>query len=153
LSIATSSSWPIHQLDVKNAFLHDTLYETVYCAQPSGFVDPAWPSHVCKLNKSLYGLKQVPRTWFLRFQAFFLSIGYHASKADSSLFILHTPTSTSYILLYVDGIILTASSTSLLQSVIAKLHSEITLKDLSPLTHFLGIHVQPTSSGLFLSQE
>jgi hypothetical protein len=50
LSIATAASWPIHQLDVKNALLHGNLSETVYCAQPSGFVDPAHPSHVCKLN-------------------------------------------------------------------------------------------------------
>jgi histone deacetylase 1/2 len=153
LSIATSSNWPIHQLDVKNAFLHGNLSETVYCAQPSGFVDASKPSHVCKLNKSLYGLKQAPRTWFLRFQAFLSSIGYHASKADSSLFILHTPTATSYILLYVDDIILTASSTTLLNLVISKLHSEFAMKDLGPLSHFLGIHVTPTPSGLFLSQE
>jgi hypothetical protein len=69
---------------------------------------------VCKLNKSLYGLKQAPCTWFVRFKTFLLSIGFHASKVDSSLFILHTPTTTSYILLYVDDIILTACSTSLL---------------------------------------
>lgn len=68
LSITTSSSWPIHQLDVKNAFLHDNLSETVYCAQPSGFIDPSKHNHVCKLNKSLYGLKQAPRTWFIRFK-------------------------------------------------------------------------------------
>jgi hypothetical protein len=153
LSIATSSSWPIHQLDVKNAFLYGNLTETVYCAQPSGFVDPSKPSHVCKLNKCLYGLKQAPRTWFLRFKAFLLSIGYQASKADSSLFILHTPTTTSYILLYVDDIILTASSTTLLNSVIAKLNKEFAMKDLGPLSHFLGIHVTPTPTGLFLCQE
>jgi hypothetical protein len=153
LSIATSSSWPIHQLDVKNAFLHGNLSETVYCAQPSGFVDPSKPNHVYKLNKSLYGLKQAPRTWFLRFKSFLLSIGFHASKADSSLFIFHTPTATAYILLYVDDIILTASSTSLLQHIIANLRHEFAMTDLGPLSHFLGIHVTPTSSGIFLSQE
>lgn len=57
-SIATSSSWPIHQLDVKNAFLHGILSETVYCTQPSEFSDPLHPSHVCKLKKSLYGLNK-----------------------------------------------------------------------------------------------
>jgi hypothetical protein len=125
----------------------------VYCAQPSGFVDPSKPNHVCKLNKSLYVLKQAPRTWFLRFRDFLLSIGYHASLADSSLFILHTPTATSYILLYVDDIILTSSNATLLNSVIAKLRSEFAMTDLGPSSHFLGIHVTPTLSGLFLSQE
>jgi hypothetical protein len=57
LSLAVSSSCPIHQLDVKNAFLHGTLSETVYCSQPSGFEATTSPQHVCRLNKSLYGLK------------------------------------------------------------------------------------------------
>ena len=50
LSLAVSSSWPIHQLDVKNAFLHGTLNETVYCQQPSGFEGPSSPNYVCLLN-------------------------------------------------------------------------------------------------------
>ena len=61
LSLALSRSWPVHQLDVKNAFLHGTLSETVYCSQPAGFVDSSRPDMVCRLNKSLYGLKQAPR--------------------------------------------------------------------------------------------
>jgi hypothetical protein len=61
LSLAVSCSWPVHQLDVKNMFLHDTLSETIYCNQPTGFVDPAQSDHVCHLNKSLYGLKQTLR--------------------------------------------------------------------------------------------
>lgn len=64
LSLAISRSWPIHQLDIKNAFLHGLLDETVYSQQPSGFVDHMHPSHVCQLSKSLYGLKQAPRAWF-----------------------------------------------------------------------------------------
>jgi len=54
LSLPISSDWPIHQLDVKNAFLHGTLNETVYCQQPLGFVDPARPKYVCKLNKACW---------------------------------------------------------------------------------------------------
>jgi hypothetical protein len=57
LSIASMHSWPIHQLDVKNAFLHGHLRETIYCDQPSGFLDSSHPAHVCRLQKSLYGLK------------------------------------------------------------------------------------------------
>jgi hypothetical protein len=53
LSLALSRDWPVYQLDVKNAFLHGTLSKTVYCTQPSGFVNPAHPDHVCRLNKSL----------------------------------------------------------------------------------------------------
>ena len=60
LSIVVAHDWPVHQLDINNAFLYGTPAETVYCAQPSGFVDVSQPKNVCRLNKSLYGLKQVP---------------------------------------------------------------------------------------------
>jgi hypothetical protein len=59
LTLAVSRGWLVHQLDIKNAFLHVTLSETIYCSQPIGFVDPAHPQLVCWLNKSLYSLKQV----------------------------------------------------------------------------------------------
>jgi hypothetical protein len=61
LSLTLSRSWLVHQLDVKNAFLHGTLTETVYCSQQAGFVDSSCPDMVYRLNKSLYGLKQAPR--------------------------------------------------------------------------------------------
>jgi hypothetical protein len=56
--------------------------------QPTCFVDPALPTHVCRLHKSLYGLKQAMRAWYTRLSNFFLSIGFCASKVDTSLFIL-----------------------------------------------------------------
>src|ERR1044072_9891663 len=57
LSLAVLHGWQLHQLDVKNAFLHGHLIETVYMEQPPGFVDPRFPTHVCRLNKALYGLR------------------------------------------------------------------------------------------------
>ncbi|GJZ63686.1 ribonuclease H-like domain-containing protein [Tanacetum coccineum] len=67
LSLALSQNWPIHQLDVKNAFLNDDIFETVYMYQPPGFIDARFPHHVCRLQRFLYGLKQAPRAWFQRF--------------------------------------------------------------------------------------
>jgi hypothetical protein len=75
LALATSFNWPINQLDVKNAFLHGNLQETVYCQQPSGFIDANCPNHVCHLNKSLYGHKQAPRTWFTQFTSYLVALG------------------------------------------------------------------------------
>ena len=114
LSLALSRRWPIHQLDVKNAFLHGTLSEAVYCAQSVGFEDTAHPDYVCRLNRSLYGLKQAPRVWYSRFAAYLLSLGFVEAKSDTSLFVYRRGTDTIYLLLYVDDIVLTASSSALL---------------------------------------
>ena len=142
LHLATSRKWPVHQLDVKNAFLHGELQELVYAEQPRGFIDDTRPEHVCRLVKSLYGLKQAPRAWFQRFHAFVRSIGFTATGSDSSLFVMHRGTDMAYLLLYVDDIVLTASSTMLLQSIIESLHRAFAMKDLGPLHFFLGIQVQ-----------
>lgn len=152
LSLAVSSSWPIHQLDVKNAFLHGSLAETVYCRQPLGFANSSFPDHVCLLQKSLYGLKQAPRAWFQRFASFLHTIGFVPSRSDSSLFVFHSSSHTAYLLLYVDDIVLTASSDSFLHHIISSLHKEFSMTDLGSLHHFLGVTVSRSSSGLFLSQ-
>lgn len=108
LSIALSSGWQIRQLDVKNAFLHGRLTEVVFFHQPTGFVDSARPDHVCGLNRALYGLKQAPRAWYHRFATFITAFGFTCSKSDTSLFILHGTLGMTYLLLYVDDIILAA---------------------------------------------
>jgi hypothetical protein len=149
LSLALSRSWPIHQLDVKNAFLHGTLMETVYCSQPTGFVDPAHLNLVCLLHKLLYDLKQAPRAWYSRFASYLLSIGFAEAKSDTSLFLFHQGSKTVYLLLYVDDIVLTASSSEL-QCTISALQKEFAMKDLGPLHHFLGITVEQRDSGMFL---
>jgi hypothetical protein len=152
LAIATSRDWPVQQLDVNNAFLQGNLRERVYCQQPAGFVDADRPDAVCLLNKSLYGLKQAPRAWYERFATFLCSIGFVASKSDTSLFVLRRGADTAYLLLYVDDVVLTASSTVLLRRLIDSMLAEFSMKDLGPLQFFLGISVVRTASGFFLSQ-
>jgi hypothetical protein len=75
LTTTVSRDWPIQQLNVKNVFLHGTLYETVFCSQPTGFADPAHPDLICRLRKSLYGLKQAPRAWYSRFATYLTTLG------------------------------------------------------------------------------
>ncbi|WVZ93585.1 hypothetical protein U9M48_039553 [Paspalum notatum var. saurae] len=152
LSLALSRSWPVHQLDVKNAFLHGTLTETIYCSQPAGFVDPTRPDMVCRLNKSLYGLKQAPRAWYSRFATFLVTLGFIEAKSDTSLFVYRHGDEMAYLLLYVDDIVLTASSQPLLQRIITSLQQEFAMKDLGVLHHFLGVTVEPRPSGLLPHQ-
>jgi hypothetical protein len=97
------------------------LTETVYCSQPTGFVNPARPDLVCRLNKSLYGHKQMPRAWYNHFATFLLSLGFVEARSDTSLFLYHQGTNVMYLLLYVDDIVFTASSSALLHRTITAL--------------------------------
>jgi hypothetical protein len=89
LATAVSRTWPIQQLDVKNIFLHGTLFETVFYCQPTGFTDPAHPDLVYHLHKSLYGLKQAPPAWYSRFAIFLTTLGFLEAKSDTLLFIYY----------------------------------------------------------------
>jgi hypothetical protein len=97
LTVAASKQWPVHQLDVKNAFLHSHLMERVYCQQPAGFLDASRPDDVCLLTKSLYGLKQAPRAWYQRFAGHLRSLGFSATTSDTSLFVYRQGTATAYL--------------------------------------------------------
>ena len=151
LSLAVSYDWFVHQLDVSNDFLHGTFKEDVYMIQPPGFVDPTKPHHVCKLNRSLYGLKQAPRAWYEAFYKALLSLGFASSCSDTSLFI-KTDSNITFILVYVDDIIITGSSSSVCQSIIGQLQTMFPVKDLGDLHYFLGIEVHRSDKGLFLNQ-
>jgi hypothetical protein len=152
LTTVVSHDWPIQQLDVKNVFLHDTHSETVFCCHPTGLVDPAHPDLVCHLRKSLYGLKQAPRACYSQFATYLTTLGFIKAKSDTSLFIFHRSSDMIYLLLYVDDIIMTASSMELLCRTISALQRKFTMKDLRPLHHFLDIIVERRPDGLFLRQ-
>lgn len=96
---------------MRNAFLHGHLKETVYMEQPPGFINPKLSSYVCKLNKSLYELKQAPRTWFDCLYHALIKLGFRNSKADHSLFILHHESSIVLLLVYVDDVIVIGNNT------------------------------------------
>jgi hypothetical protein len=152
LTIAVHFDWPIRQLDVSNAFLHGSLEEEVFMEQPHGFVSKEFPNHVCHLKKSLYGLKQAPRAWFTKLSTTLLHLGFQESKVDYSLFTFHTSTIHLFLLIYVDDIIVTGNSTTTITNLILCLKQEFAMKDLGPLSFFLGIHVHRTADGLHLSQ-
>jgi hypothetical protein len=119
--------------------------------QPMRFVDLVMPTYVCRLHKSLYGLKQALRAWYKRLSDFLLSVGFRASMVDTSLFILNVNHDICYLLVYVDDILLTGSNSTLIQRLVILLSSEFKLQDLGNAHYFLGIEVTPTCMGLMLS--
>jgi hypothetical protein len=138
---------------VQNAFLHGTLEEEVYMRQPSGYEDKSRPHHVCKLDKALYGLKQASRAWHAKFTSKLIKLGFHASKADMSLFIYDNQGVTMFLLVYVDDIIVTSSSPATVDALLRDLQSDFALKDIGNFHYFLGIQVKKQGSGIVLSQE
>ena len=152
LHLAVTYGWALRQLDVNNAFLQGTLVEDVFMQQPQGFHDPQFPQHVCKLQKAIYGLHQAPRTWYTELQNLFLSIGFIISKFDNSLFIRRQKKFTMFLLVHVDDIIITGTSSQQVQQFITTLAHRFSLKDLGPLAYFLGVEAIHTSYDLFLSQ-
>jgi hypothetical protein len=101
LALASIHGWYFHQLDVNNAFLHGGLNETVYMRVPQGVTSPK-PGQVCKLLKSLYGLKQASRQWFEKLTQFLFTQGFSKATSDDTLFTKSTPTSFSVLLVYVE---------------------------------------------------
>ncbi|KAL2230632.1 UNVERIFIED_CONTAM: Retrovirus-related Pol polyprotein from transposon RE2 [Sesamum indicum] len=151
LSLATSKSWPLLQLDVNNAFLHSHLEEDVYMEPPAGLLDVI-PGQVCKLQNSLYGLKQASRQWNLELTTQLLAFGFRQSSHEHCLFIKRSASEFTVLLVYVDDIILTGSSEHALQSIKDHLHRLFTIKDLGPAKYFLGLEIARSSHGLHVSQ-
>ncbi|KAJ9686998.1 hypothetical protein PVL29_015735 [Vitis rotundifolia] len=153
LSMAAMCSWPLYQLDIKNAFLHGDLAEEVYMEQPPGFVAQGESGLVCRLRRSLYGLKQSPRAWFGRFSSVVQEFGMLRSTTDHSVFYHHNSLGQCiYLVVYVDDIVITGSDQDGIQKLKQHLFTHFQTKDLGKLKYFLGIEIAQSSSGVVLSQ-
>ncbi|KAJ6937342.1 hypothetical protein NC652_011864 [Populus alba x Populus x berolinensis] len=152
IAIAASQGWPLHQMDVKNAFLHGDLKEDIYMAPPPGLVSSS-KSVVCKLKRSLYGLKQAPRAWFDKFRTTLLRFSFVQSKYDSSLFLCTTSTGYVFLLVYVDDIVITGTDSTLISRLQQHLRDSFHMTDLGSLTYFLGLEVHSSSSGIYVHQQ
>ncbi|PKU68057.1 Retrovirus-related Pol polyprotein from transposon TNT 1-94 [Dendrobium catenatum] len=152
LTIAMFHKWPVHQMDVSNAFLHGDLNETVYMTQPRGFEDNMHPTYVCLLKKAIYGLKQAPRQWFNTFSTYLLSHGFCHSQSDHSLLTLSSAQLQIYLVIYVDDILITGNNEAAVQKFILQISSQFTMKYLGHAHTFLGIQIQTFLDHYFLSQ-
>lgn len=106
LALVLIKQWHIHQLDVNNAFLHGDLKEEVYMKVPEG-IEGEYENKVCKLLKSLYGLKQASRKQCEKLYNLLITLGYKQASSDHTLFTKHTYESLTALLVYVDDIVLT----------------------------------------------
>lgn len=150
LAIASSHNWSVFQLDVNNAFLHGDLHEDVYMKLPDGFSAPS--TKVCKLKKSIYGLKQSSRQWFTRLTTELVHQGFQQSKYDYSLFTRRQDHQLIIVVVYVDIILITRASVSQIQGLKDHLHKIFSIKDLGLVNFFLGLEIQHLQEGIVLHQ-
>jgi len=139
--MAASKGWSLHQMDVKNVFLHGDLREEVYMEQPLGYVDQTHPNLVCRLKKALYGLKQAPRAWSDKIGEYLVTNGFQTSNADFSLYVKKTDHGIVIIVIYVDDLIIIGNSDVNISDLKKLLKQKFKMKDLGELRYFLGIEV------------
>ncbi|KAL5758013.1 hypothetical protein ACOSP7_020624 [Xanthoceras sorbifolium] len=151
LSLAVNLNWKLHQMDVKNAFLNGELAEEVYMKGPPG-LENDYGDKVCKLKKSLYGLKQSPRAWFERFTKAVKRFGYTQCQADHTLFVHHATGVITILIVYVDDIIMTGNSEEEIQKLKSFLAKEFEIKDLGSMKYFLGMEVARSKAGICINQ-
>ncbi|CAL1387722.1 unnamed protein product [Linum trigynum] len=152
LAVASMKNRSLSQLDVKNAFLHGDLDEVIYMEKPPGY-NVGKPGQVCRLRRSLYGLKQEPWAWFEKFQGTLTGFGYCQSLNDPSLFIKITSRGIVLLLLYVDDMIITGSDSEGIRLLKEGLQVTFRIKDLGKLSYFLGLEVLRSDTGIFLCQQ
>src|SRR4051812_3388828 len=152
VSCEANFDWPLHQLDVKNAFLHGDLQEEVYMEMPPGFGSKQTAGKVCRLKNSLYGLKQSPRAWFDRFRRAMCKVGYKQSIGDHTMFYKHENGRITILMVYVDDIIITGDDKKKIRMLKYYLVEKFEVKDLGELKYFLGIEIARGPRGMVLTQ-
>ena len=124
-------------MNVKTAFLHGTLDNEIFVEQPTGYEDGS--GRVCRLNKSLYGLKQSPRVWYQILQQFLATKGYHRTNADHSVF--YNRDNGTILAAYVDDLLLIGPNLDHIIELKKMLSDEFLMTDLGPVAHYLGVQV------------
>jgi hypothetical protein len=112
LAYTTHHGFKLYQMDVKSAFLNGPIKKEVYVEQPPSLKSEECPNHVYKLHKVLYGLKQVPRTWYECLRVFLIENGFRIGKADSTLFTRKIEKDLFICQIYIDDIIFCSTNKS-----------------------------------------
>jgi hypothetical protein len=150
IALASSMGWKLHHMDVNTSFLNGEIEEEVYIEQSEGFIIHNEKSHVCRLKKDLYVLKQAPRAWYERMDGFLMSLGFKKSAANPNLYYHIDGNECLILVLYLDDIFIIGSERLIVeckQTLIAKFE----MKDLGLTHYFLGLEVWKRSDEIFLS--
>ncbi|KAI5341456.1 hypothetical protein L3X38_020730 [Prunus dulcis] len=131
----------LHQMDVKTAFLNGDLYEEIYMQQPEGFIQEGREDQVCKLRKSIYGLKQASRQWYLKFDEVVRSHGFSESPVDECIYIKVSGRNFIFLILYVDDILLASKNLTLLHDTKVFLSKVFDMTNLGEASYVLGIEI------------
>jgi hypothetical protein len=150
LAIAATKGWELHQMDVKNPFLHGDISKEIYMEHPQGFMQHS--SLVCRLKKSLYGLKKASRAWYAKMDSYLLSHNFVHCKSDLNVYRLRMTNSLILLVLYVNDLLITGCSTSAIVVVKRILHDKFFMTDMGLLHFFLGLEISQDASGIKLSQ-
>jgi transposase InsO family protein len=152
LSVAAHKRWKVHQLDVKNAFLHGDVDAPVYMRQPPGFVDGV--QHVAKLNRSLYGLKQAPRIWYETLSRALEELSFSPVSADTSFWVAKYQGHFVYLTSVVDDILITSTSERVTLTIIEDLKTRFPCKHMGIASHYNGMLISwlPQERSVILSQ-
>ncbi|CAL1398408.1 unnamed protein product [Linum trigynum] len=153
LAVAYVQKWHLHQMDVNNAFLNGELEEVVYMELPPGLRDlPEYKGKVCRLKKSIYGLKQASRMWYAKLTESLISNGFKQSLADYSIFLSTVQGHLVVLIVYVDDIVVGSASLEAVKEVKKMLMSLFKMKDLGELQYFFGLEVSRTDKGIHVCQ-
>lgn len=169
LAVAAMKNWHVDQLDVSNAFLNGDLEETVYMSMPRGY--NGYGSRVtlggqnetrkssddvqlvCRLRKALYGLRQASRQWHHKISVMLISLGFRHSKADYSLYFKVTDNTITPVLIYVDDILISGNCRAAVNELKAELSTHFNMRDMGPVSYFLGLEIDRSEAGFFISQK
>ncbi|GJW46078.1 retrotransposon protein, putative, ty1-copia subclass [Tanacetum coccineum] len=141
IAIAAFYDYEIWQMDVKTFFLNGYLDKDIYMVQPEGFVDPKHPRKVCKLQRSIYGLKQTSRSWNKRFDEEIKRFGFTQNLDEPCVYQKASGSNVTFLILYVDDIIIMGNHIPSLQSVKKYLGKCFAMKDLGEAAFILGIKI------------
>ncbi|GJV23170.1 putative ribonuclease H-like domain-containing protein [Tanacetum coccineum] len=153
LAYASFKDFVVYQMKVKSAFLYGKIEEEVYVCQPPGFEDPNFPDRVYKVEKALYGLHQAPRAWYETLSTYLLDNEFQKGKINKTLFIKRYKGDILLVHVYVDEIIFGTTNKKLCIAFEKLMQEKFQMSSMGELTFFLGLQVQQTKDGIFISQD